>query len=179
MPSWEGRGNDCCPDPFSLSTPRSCRPDAKPAGGSHGPASRTGPLYAQGLHPASRLALWPRSGALQPITALYEELMEHSRRSPLGAPYGGVVVSCSCCGMGIQDTLANNLDFETRSSDQGFGHCAACFGPGGSAEQMFFRPRIAQLHKMLAPENRAKLNAMSWTQKCAVVGNLIKKGVMT
>jgi hypothetical protein len=101
-------------------------------------------------------------------------------------------VTCSCCGKYIADTPEENLDFETRGQDAGYGHCRECFGEPtvkgtdeaavkkrlGWAGQIFYESRFDTVRKALNPENQSKWDKCSYAKKVLLIGQMIEKGQM-
>jgi len=106
--------------------------------------------------------------------------------------YTGEWVTCSCCGKDMHDTPEENLDFNERGQDTGYGHCRECFGEPeakgtseaavkrrlGWAGKVFYETRFESLAKALKPEQRAKFEAMPYSKKVVIIGKMIEKGYM-
>ena len=84
-------------------------------------------------------------------------------------------VTCSCCGTLIPDTPEDNADHEKRGQDIGFGMCATCVD---WSFDMIFQPMFETVRENLNPDNQAKWDTLSDTQKATAVQKLLDKGVL-
>jgi hypothetical protein len=103
-------------------------------------------------------------------------------------------LTCACCGKGIRDNAAENVDFGKvpNFNDTGFGSCVECFGDKtlkghdeptirkrlGWAGEVFYDSRIETLGKKLNPGNAAKFAEMPYAKKVVVIAGLVEKGAM-
>ena len=112
------------------------------------------------------------------------------------------MLSCSCCGRLLMDSPDENVSHGQAPypHDTGFGTCRDCGGDPQAADamekagadseavarkamgwemSMFVDARVSRLREVLGPENRAKLEAMSYSKQAEVVCRMVESGRMT
>ena len=112
------------------------------------------------------------------------------------------MLSCSCCGRSLMDSPDENVSYGLAPypHDTGFGMCRDCGGDPKGAETlekagadadsvarkamgwamaMFVDARISRLREALGPDNRVRLEAMSYSKQAEVVCRMVESGRMT
>jgi hypothetical protein len=112
------------------------------------------------------------------------------------------ILSCTCCGSGIEDSSAQNVDFgkQPNPHDEGYGLCHDCGGDNraplptttdgskkrkkkirkrlGWATSTFFEARFDTVRSALSLENQTKWDRCSYEKKIAVIAQFVEKGLI-
>ena len=112
------------------------------------------------------------------------------------------MLRCSCCGGSLLDSPEENVSHGRAPypHDTGFGMCRDCGGDPEGAKKLkragaddetvtrkamgwtmanFVDARIPRLAEALSPENRARFEAMTYSQQAEVICSLVESGPLT
>ena len=99
------------------------------------------------------------------------------------------ILSCSCCGHGLEDTPEENVAYGEvpYPYDNGYGMCKSCGGDKDSDDfktfigfqgQVFFESRFDVIRKALNEENQKKFDELTYDQKCHIIMKALEDGIL-
>ena len=100
------------------------------------------------------------------------------------------IVSCGCCGRGLQHNEEENTHFNITPypDDEGFGMCRECGGDPkaksvkkklGWASTMYCEARFPVIRDALSDKGKANWDKASYERKCSTVFMFVEKGILS
>ena len=100
------------------------------------------------------------------------------------------ILTCGCCGRGVQNNEAENVHFGMipYPDDNGFGMCRDCGGDPtakgtkkklGWAKTCFCEARFPVIRDALSDKGKANWDKATYAKKCFTVFTFVEKGILS